>query len=90
LGNSGRNQLYGPGLINFDFALSKNTKITESFSAQFRAEFFNIFNHPSFQAPPLTSSRLFDENGNRLAGAGLIASTTTSSRQIQLGLKLSF
>src|SRR6202158_191288 len=87
LGNSGRNQLYGPGLINFDLSLSKNTKFTERFNAQFRAEFFNIFNHPNFQAP-LRNNRLFLQDGSSISTGGLLDSTTTASRQIQLGLKL--
>jgi len=90
LGNSGRNQLTGPGLINFDMSLFKNmkfTRISENFNAQFRVEVFNIFNHPNF-SPPVDNNALFDSTGARLAGAGAITSTVTTSRQIQLALKL--
>jgi hypothetical protein len=83
LGNNGRNSLYGPKLVNFDFSLFKNTHITERFVAQFRAEFFNIFNHSNFQAP-------VDNNTLGNGSSGVIDSTTTTSRQIQFGLKLSF
>jgi hypothetical protein len=51
LGNARQNQLFGPRLINLDFALLKNTKITERLQAQFRAEFFNIANRTDFLAP---------------------------------------
>jgi hypothetical protein len=89
-GNSGRNQLTGPGLINFDFSLFKNTpirRISETFNVQFRAEFFNIFNRANFQAP-LRNNVLFDVNGLRLGSGGRLDSTATTSRQIQFGLKL--
>ena len=47
-GNSGRNILSLPAYRNFDFYTSKNFAITERFKLQFRAEFFNIFNHPTY------------------------------------------
>jgi hypothetical protein len=90
LGNSSRNQLTGPGLINFDMSLFKNmklTKISEKFNAQFRVEVFNIFNHPNF-SPPVDNNAVFDSSGARVAGAGAITTTVTTSRQIQLALKL--
>ena len=90
LGNTSRNQLTGPGLINFDLSLFKNMrfkKISETFNAQFRVEVFNIFNHPNF-SPPVDNNALFDSTGAALAGAGAITSTVTTSRQIQLALKL--
>jgi hypothetical protein len=50
-GNAGRNIVVGPGFHNFDFSLLKNTRIGERADVQFRAEFFNITNHPSFALP---------------------------------------
>ncbi len=50
-GDSGRNIVIGPGFTNVDFALLKNTEITERVNMQFRAEFFNILNHPNFALP---------------------------------------
>ncbi len=50
-GNSGRNIVTGPGYTDLDFALMKNTEITERANLQFRAEFFNILNHPNFALP---------------------------------------
>ncbi len=46
-----RSQTHGPGFHRLDFSAFKDFKITERFTAQFRAEFFNIFNHPNFNAP---------------------------------------
>jgi hypothetical protein len=51
-GNAGRNILIGPGLVNLDFSLAKNTRVGESLNAQFRAEAFNIFNRANYQVPP--------------------------------------
>ena len=85
VGNSGRNRFYGPGLTTVDFSLFKNFSFRERFKAQFRSEFFNILNHPNFAAPNF----LNDANNSIGAGnAGVIGSTSTASRQIQLGLKL--
>jgi len=85
VGNSGRNRFYGPGLTTVDFSLFKNFSFREKFKAQFRSEFFNILNHPNFAAPNF----LNDANNSIGTGnAGIIGSTSTSSRQIQLGLKL--
>ena len=50
-GNLGRNAIYGPKFWNVDFALLKNTRLFERANLQFRAEFFNIFNHPNFALP---------------------------------------
>ena len=50
-GTLGRNSLRGPGYRNFDLALVKTTKVNERLQIQFRAEFFNVFNHPNFGSP---------------------------------------
>ena len=83
LGNNGRNTLYGPKLVNVDFSVFKNNRIGERLNVQLRFEFFNIFNHANFQAP-------VDNNVLGVGGAGVIDSTTTPSRQIQLGAKIVF
>jgi len=88
-GNLGRNKLIGPGISKFDFSVFKNNrvrKISENFNAQFRAEFFNVFNRANF-ASPTDNLNVFDESGNPVDSAGLITSTQTSSRQIQFALK---
>ncbi len=47
-GNAGRNLVRGPGINNWDVSFIKRTNITEGVSLQFRAEFFNLFNHTQF------------------------------------------
>ena len=89
-GNAGRNSLVGPKLVDLDFAIYKNipiTAITEAFKVQFQAEFFNSLNHPNF-LPPLDNLTLFNQDGSTVGGAGAIDSTSTTSRQIQLALKV--
>jgi hypothetical protein len=54
LGNSGFNNLDGPGLINQDLGVFRNFKIHESLTFQFRSEFFDVFNHPAFEFPDHT------------------------------------
>ena len=86
-GDAGRNILTSPGFQDVDVAVSKNTMIKESVSLQFRAEAFNLLNHPNFNQP---------QNSVTAATFGQILSTRTargdlgSSRQLQLGLKLIF
>jgi hypothetical protein len=90
LGNNGRNQVYGPGLLGLDFSLFKDNRIkriSEDFNVQFRAEFFNVLNHPSFQSP-LDSNALFNPDGTSVGGAGALDATTTSPREIQFGVKI--
>jgi hypothetical protein len=53
-GNEGRDIVIGPPYRDFDFAVTKDFPIREAFGMQFRAEFFNIFNHPNFNLPNLT------------------------------------
>ena len=85
-GNLGKNTLIGPGLATFDFSLNKITRLGESRSLQFRAEFFNFTNHPNFSTP---ARIVFDSRG-RVGSAGRITSTKTTGRQIQFGLKFLF
>jgi len=85
-GNAGRNVLTGPGLATTDFSVAKNTAISEKLRAQFRAEFFNILNRANFGTP---NAVVFSSAGSAPAStAGVITSTSTTSRQIQFGLKL--
>jgi hypothetical protein len=94
LGNARRNSLYGPGLTNLDMSFFKNNYLnhSEKVNLQFRGEIFNILNHTNFAAPCATcgNTSLFDQGGAPLATAGQIVSTQTTSRQIQLALKLIF
>lgn len=90
-GNLGRDTLVGPGTWQADLALNKNTKVAERLTAQFRAEFFNIFNHPDFGLPN-ASIFLLQTSGVATVNptAGQITATTNAPRQIQFGLKLLF
>jgi hypothetical protein len=91
-GNVGRNTLIAPGLANFDFALMKNTSLTESMGLQFRAEVFNLLNRANFSRPgvPLAGLRVLNTSGSRIGSATTINATITESRQIQFGMKLTF
>jgi hypothetical protein len=84
-GNVGRDAFIGPGLATFDFSLLKDTRITEKLGLQFRAEFFNILNHANFNTPNLIT--FTSATGAPSPTAGVITSTSTTSRQIQFGLK---
>jgi hypothetical protein len=93
-GNAGRNILVGPGVTSLDFSLFKNNyvkSISERFNVQFRAEIFNILNHPNF-APPSTPTNtdIFDGTGAPNNLAGRITGTTTTAREIQLAVKVIF
>jgi len=90
-GNSGVGILSGPGQFNFDFSVLKTTQIAENSSLQFRAEFFNLFNHPQFSLPSQpnpTNTDILPDVGS-LTG-GWITSTSVNPRVIQLALKSIF
>jgi hypothetical protein len=87
LGNLGRSTLILPGRASLDFSLSKNMQIGESVRMQYRFEAFNFLNRPNFGPPTLN---VFNSKGVPNVNAGRISSTATSSRQIQMGLKLVF
>jgi Carboxypeptidase regulatory-like domain len=83
-GNLGRDTLIGPGLATWDFSVIKDTPIHERLNLQFRAEIFNLLNRANFNTPNLI---VFTPTG--VSGtAGAITSTSTTSRQVQFGLKL--
>jgi hypothetical protein len=85
-GNLGRGVFSGPGLTDLDVSLFKNTALSERTSLQFRAEFFNVLNHPNLGTPNAT---VFS-SGAINASAGLITTLATTPRQIQFGMKLIF
>jgi len=85
-GNAGRNIIIGPGFANLDFGLFKNTYFgaEDRFRSQFRAEFFNLSNHPNFAQP----ARSFPSATlARILNTRTPAGDAGSARQIQLGLK---
>jgi hypothetical protein len=93
-GNAGRNTIIGPGVTSLDFSLFKNNyikSISERFNLQFRAEIFNILNHPNF-APPTqgVNTDIFDGTGTLNPTAGLLTRTTTTAREIQFAIKVIF
>ena len=96
LGNTGRNTIIGPGLAEVDLAIIKDTKvpkISEAFRVQFRAEFFNLFNHPQFGLPGVgIFTQGTNGGGNPNAQAGQITTLggNTAARQLQFGLKFLF
>jgi hypothetical protein len=105
-GDAGRAILRGPDQVNFDFSAYKTFQLGERFGLVFRAEFFNLFNHPNFQIPNLGSgggssgsglnnwSCLAGQGGSQCTlspgGAAITQVLPESWRQIQFGLKLQF
>jgi len=84
----------GRALTTVDFSIFKNThvpRISEAFNIQFRAEFFNILNHPNFAAPNFlndSNNSIFDASGAPIAKAGVIGSNPRRHAGFKLGLKL--
>jgi len=83
-GNMGRNVLRGPGINNWDLSVLKDIKFTENKSLEFRAEFFNAFNHVQFYSPTLQSGT---EGGSAQFGQ---ITTDRGARIVQFALKLYF
>jgi hypothetical protein len=83
--------LAGPGTVDVDYALMKETTLKEQTRLQFRAEFFNLFNHANF-ALPIAGAFVQTANGGGAPNPtfGKITATTTASRQIQFALKILF
>jgi Carboxypeptidase regulatory-like domain/TonB dependent receptor len=91
IGNFGRNIFRGPFQTNHDLSLVKVTRLGETTNLEFRAEFFNVLNHPAFQSPQAAGGAL----GNYglvdvSAGDSSILATANRPRTIQFGLKLNF
>lgn len=89
-GDLGRDTLIGPGLATWDFSVMKETPIHERMTLQFRAEIFNITDRANFNTPGLVVA-VTPTAGTTPVDAGTggqITSTSTSSRQVQFGLKL--
>jgi hypothetical protein len=86
-GDLGRNSILGPGFLNTDFSVTKNTKITERLNVQFRSEMFDVFNHPNFGNPVLTTT---SSSFGRIQATRFPTGDFGSARQIQFGLKLQF
>ena len=100
-GTTGRNTLVGPGVATVDFSMMKDTALSEDVNMQFRIEIFNLFNRANFGTRGIglnifnAASTTLDADGipttfRRNATAGRIVQTGTTSRQIQLGLRITF
>jgi hypothetical protein len=82
-----RNQFTGPGINNWDLALSKNTVIHERFTFQLRFEFYNLFNRTQFNKPDTNiQDSLFGYSTSQVGQND----GTTGARQVQIGAKLNF
>jgi hypothetical protein len=89
-GDSGSGIILGPGQFNWDMSALKTTKITERQMVQFRAEFFNIFNHPQFTNPNASQGAVFSLPDRASGSFGQITSTSVNPRVIQFALKYIF
>jgi hypothetical protein len=85
-GNAGRGILFADGTENFDLNFAKFTAITERTNLEFRAEFYNLFNHPQFGVPDLD----FSAGNNPNFGKIFSTARFSNAREIQFGLKLYF
>ena len=104
LGGAEPSQVEGPGFHRLDFSLFKDFSFSERYRLQFRAEFFNILNHPNFNAPgfggngvvSIPGSTNFTPNGDGTFGSGTFGESGSTRdapydpRQIQFALKLYF
>jgi hypothetical protein len=86
-GNTPRNCIIGPHQRNMDLTMSKTFKVREQQNLLFRADFFNLFNHPSFANPPFQGAVVGSTPGSGLAP---ITSVVGTPRLIQFALKYSF
>lgn len=89
-GDLGRNAIIGPGFQNLDLSLIKTTNITERVRIQFRADTFNLFNHPNFGQPNRVVSTAAGNTFGEITSTRTPVGDSGSSRQIQLALKFIF
>jgi hypothetical protein len=88
LGDASRAPLSGPGFVNTDFSVIKQFDLPwENMGLNFRAEFFNLFNHPQFSLPVTPGTGYADISAGNF---GAISSTVNNPRLLQFGLKLTF
>ena len=86
-GTMGRDAIVGPDFLNTDFSVTKDTKIFREYNLQFRAEMFDIFNHPNFGDPQLN---VLSSSLGAITSTRFPTGDFGSSRQIQFALKLTF
>ena len=97
IGSVGRNVLRGPSQYNVDFSVNRRFSIGDSKSIEFRAEFFNLFNHvnlavpiSNFNAVPSTSVSSTGQIAGDPGDFGRINATSNNPRLIQFALKFNF
>src|SRR5215471_17870423 len=98
VGTAGRDQFYGPGLVNFDFAAAKNFPLhAERVRLQFRADLFNLFNHTNFSNPVSNQSNANFGKITATVGSAVATAVGTTAglvgggpRVVQLSMRLSF
>ena len=92
LGTAARAPVYGPRFVNTDFSLVKEFPIHEQINLEFRAEFFNLFNHPHFFLPGIAGTGEQDINTPSTFGviSQTINQTVNDARSVQFALKLRF
>jgi len=90
LGTAPRAPVYGPRFVNTDFSVIKDFPLLfrEGTSLQFRAEFFNLFNHPQFYLPGFGGTG--EQDINTSSSFGVISGTVNNPRLVQFGLRLRF
>ena len=86
-GDMQRDSVTGPNFVNTDFNITKDTKITERVTLQFRTEFFDIFNHPNFGNPNTTTT---SSTFGQITSTRFPAGDFGSAREIQFAMKLMF
>ena len=82
-GDASRRYFHGPGMANFDMALLKTVRLSESNSLQFRLEGFNVFNHTQFFGPQSVDGNISSSTFGQVIGAA-------APRRVQAGLKFVF
>jgi hypothetical protein len=88
LGTAARAPVYGPRFVNTDFSVIKNFPFHEGMNVQFRAEFFNLFNHPQFYMDGLGDSG--QQDINTPSSFGVLNNTVNNPRLVQFALRLAF
>jgi hypothetical protein len=90
LGDEARAPIYGPRFVNTDFSIIKDFPLPfrEAMNLQFRAEFFNLLNHPQFFMSGVADSG--EQDINSPSSFGVLNQTVNNPRLIQFALRLNF
>ena len=88
LGTAARAPVYGPRFVNTDFSVIKDFPIREAMKLQFRAEFFNLFNHPQFYLDGYADTG--EQDVNTPSSMFVLNNTVNNPRLVQFALRLNF